>query len=109
MQLGHRSVIWITSLGAGRVFEVRTAEGFAKDYGGDPAAVVASNLKDGRPLADTLGIEVGYDAAVAIQTRKGGEVAFGAIVEIEGRQYEVRHRPGGYAWDEVELVPVAVD
>ena len=67
MAIGHRSVIWVTELGASRVFEVRTAEGFAAEYGADLAAVVASNVKDGRPLADALGIAVGYEAALEIQ------------------------------------------
>jgi hypothetical protein len=102
--LGHRAVIWVTELGSNRVFEVRTAEGFAADYGADPKALVASNLKDGRPLADTLGIAIGYEAALEIQRRKGSQVSFGEVVEIEGRKYQVRHRPGGYEWDEVELV-----
>lgn len=104
MTIGHRSVIWVSKLGAGRVFEVRTAEGFAADYGADPAAVVRSNLDDGRPLADAFEFAVGYDAALEIQKRKGQQVSFGDIIEIEGRKYEVRHRPGGYPWDEVELV-----
>jgi hypothetical protein len=104
MAIGHRSVIWVTELGASRVFEVRTAEGFAAEYGADPAALVASNVKDGRPLADALGIAVGYEAALEIQRRKGQQVSFGGVIEIEGRKYEVRHRPEGYAWGEVELV-----
>jgi hypothetical protein len=83
---------------------VRTAEGFAAEYGADLAAVVASNVKDGRPLADALGIAVGYEAALEIQKRKGQQASFGDVIEIEGRKYEVRHRPGGYPWDEVELV-----
>ncbi|MHC2582674.1 hypothetical protein ACVI1J_005151 [Bradyrhizobium diazoefficiens] len=102
--LGHRTVVWVTELGSNRVFEVRTAEGFAAEYGADPKALVASNLKDGRPLADTLGIGIGYEAALEIQKRKGLQVSFGEVVEIEGRKYEVRHRSGGYEWDEVELV-----
>lgn len=106
MAIEHRSVIWITDLGPGRLFEVRTAEGFAADYGADPAALVASNLEEGRPLADALGIPVvGYDAALEFQKRGGQEVSFGDVIIVEGRKYEVRHRPGGYAWDEVELVP----
>lgn len=100
----HRSVIWITELGADRAFEVRTAEGFAREYGADPAAVVASNINDGRPLADAFESEVGYHAALAIQKADGQEVSFGDIIDVEGRKYEVRHRPGGYSWDEVELV-----
>lgn len=104
MKIGHRSVIWITELGAGRVFEVRTAEGFAAEYGADPAALVASNIKDGRPLADAFEIAAGYEAALEIQKRKGQQVAFNEVIEVEGRKYQVTHRPGGHAWDEVELV-----
>ena len=104
MTIRHRSVIWVTELGANRVFEVRTAEGFAADYGADVGALVSSNLTDGRPLADAVGIAVGYDAAVEIQKRKGQEVSFGELIEIEGRKYQVRHRPGAHWWDEVELV-----
>lgn len=106
MAIEHRSVIWISELGPGRIFEVRTAEGFAADCGADPKALVASNLEEGRPLADALGIPVvGYEAALQLQKRKGQNVSFGDIIIIEGRKYEVRHRPTGYAWDEVELVP----
>lgn len=103
--LRHRGVIWVAELGANRVFEVRTAEGLATEYGSDPAALVASNLKDGKPLADAFEIAVGYDAALEIQKNKGLQVAFGDVVEIEGRKYEVRHRPGGSSWDEVEFIP----
>lgn len=102
--LGHRTVVWVTELGANRVFEVRTAEGFAAEYGADPEILVASNLKEGRPLADSLGIAIGYEAALEIQKRKGVQISFGEIIEVEGRKYEVRRRSGGYEWDEVELV-----
>jgi hypothetical protein len=101
--LGHRTVVWVTELGANRVFEVRTVEGFAKEYGADPKKLVASNLKDGRPLADTLEIAMGYDAALEIQQRKGVEISFGEVVEVEGRRYEIRRRTDGHDWDEVEL------
>jgi hypothetical protein len=105
MTIRHRSLIWVTQLGASRAFEVRTVEGFAAQYGGDPAALVASNLNEGRPLADTVQIGFDpYDAALELQRRGGLQVSFGDVVEIEGRKYEVRHRPGGPAWDEVELV-----
>jgi hypothetical protein len=104
MTIVHRSVIWVTDLGASRVFEVRTAEGFAAEYGANPAIFVASNVKDGRPLADAFEIAAGYEAALEIQKRKGQQVSFGDVIEIEGRKYDVRHRPGGYPWDEVELV-----
>ncbi len=80
MPLEHRSVIWVTQLGAGRVFEVRTVEGFAAEYGAEPDALVASNLRDGCPLADVLGIAAGYDAALEIQRRRGQQVSFGDLI-----------------------------
>jgi hypothetical protein len=107
MKLNHGDVIWVTQLGAGRIFEIRTAEGFAGEYGVDAKALVASNIKEGRPLADALGIPVvGYDAALEIQNRRGRQVAFGTEIDLEGRRYVVHQRAEGYDWDEVELVPV---
>jgi hypothetical protein len=67
-------VLWVTELGAGRAFEVRTAEGFAVEYGGDAAAAVALNKKEGRPFADTLQIATGYEAAQEIQKRRPGGI-----------------------------------
>lgn len=103
MTIIHRSVIWVTQLGASRAFEVLTARGFAAEYGVDPDKIVASNIKDGKPLAYTLEIAMGYDAALEIQKCKGQQVSFGDLIEIEGDKYKVQHSSGGYSFNEVEL------
>jgi ABC-type nitrate/sulfonate/bicarbonate transport system substrate-binding protein len=109
VKLSHDDIIWTTELGASRAFEIRTVEGFALKYGGDPNLALASNLRDGRPLADALEIENGYYAALVIQNRRGRELAFGAVVEVEGRLYRVTQWKEEPSWDEVALVPTTLD
>jgi hypothetical protein len=104
MAIVHGSVIWVTELGANRAFKVRTTEGLAIEYGGDPAALGAENSRDGRPLTDVLEIADGYEAALEIQNSKGQQVPFDDVIEIEGRKYLVQRCSSGEESNEIELV-----
>jgi hypothetical protein len=89
--LSHHSYISITAWGPNKIFDVRTAEGFASQYGKKPEIQVNENIRNNKPLVDALQEHVeGYDAAMFRQNNRVTEVSEGEIVSIEGRLYKVR-------------------
>jgi hypothetical protein len=89
--LSHHSHIWITTWGSNRIFSIRTAEGFARQYGKDPEVEVNDNRRARRPLVDALQESVeGYGAALFIQENSVIEIGEGEIVSVERRLYKIR-------------------